>query len=302
MHVTPMGIGGAYLGRTSSGQPDERVALDTVLRGLELGINVVDTSPKYLGGESERLIGLALQEWYRHGGKREDLILSTKTGSRVRPHVFTYDHTMESVEISLDLLQTDYLDVLLVHDPRDIEEVFAPYGALKALQELKAQGTIRAIGLGCRPHAFHQRCIKSGEFDMSLCFGDYNLARQSAAEGVLAPAEAHGVGVYNATVNMAGLLSGRDPLDIAAERGMHGNWAWGRSDETLQRAHAIWQWAQARGIGMLALNLQYCMRDPRVASTLIGFSRPSRVDEDVAACMESIDEDVWRELHDEFGL
>jgi D-threo-aldose 1-dehydrogenase len=209
---------------------------------------------------------------------------------------------MESVQTSLELLQTDYFDILLVHDPRDIEEVFAPDGALKALKELKAQGTIRAIGLGCRPHAFHQRCIKSGEFDMSLCFGDYNLARQSAAEGVLAPAAAHGVGVYNATVNLAGLLSGRDPLQMAAERGRRGSWAWARSDETLQRAHAIWQWAQARGIGMLALNLQYCMRDPRIASTLIGFSRPGRVDEDVAACLEPIDENVWRELHDEFGL
>jgi aryl-alcohol dehydrogenase-like predicted oxidoreductase len=299
--VTPIGIGGAYLGHTADGQPDERVAIDTVLRGLELGLNVIDTSPKYLGGESERLIGLALQEWYARGGKREDLILSTKTGSRVHPHVFTYDHTMESVATSLELLQTDYFDVLLVHDPQDIEPVFAPDGALAALKALKAQGTIRAIGLGCRPHAFHQRCIESGEFDVSLTFGDYNLARQSAAEGVLAPAAAHDVGVYNATVNMGGLLSGRDPLQVIAERGGRG-WARGRPDETVQRAHAVWQWAQARGIGMLALNLQYCMREPRVASTLIGFSRPSRVDEDVAACLEPIGDEVWQELYEEFGL
>jgi len=302
MYVTPIGIGGAYLGYTNEGPPDERVALDTVLRGLELGINLIDTSPKYLGGESERLVGLALQEWYRRGGRREDLILSTKTGSRVHPHVFTYDHTMESVAISLELLQTDYLDVLLVHDPHDIEEVFAPDGALAALQELKARGTTRAIGLGCRPHAFHRRCIESGAFDVSLCFGDYNLARQSAAEGVLAPAAAHGVGVWNATANLAGLLSGRDPLQVAAERGRGGSWAWGRSDETLLRAHDIWQWARARGIDMLALNLQYCIREPRVASTLIGFSRPGRVDEDVAACMEPIGEETWQELHEEFGL
>ena len=300
--VTPIGIGGAYLGHTKDGPPDERVAIDTILRGLELGINVIDTSPKYLGGESERLVGLALQEWAARGGKREDLILSTKTGSRVHPHVFTYDHTMESVEISLKLLQTDYLDILLVHDPRDIGEVFAVDGALKALRELKAQGTIRAIGLGCRPHAFHQRCIESGAFDMSLTFGDYNLVRQSAAKGVLAPAAARDVGVYNATVNMGGLLSGRNPLQLVAERGASWRWSWDRSKEALQQAHEVWQWAQARKVGMLALNLQYSMRNPRIASTLIGFSRPSRVDEDVAACREPIGEEVWEELHEEFGL
>jgi D-threo-aldose 1-dehydrogenase len=101
---------------------------------------------------------------------------------------------------------------------------------------------------------------------------------------------------------MGGLLSGRDPLELVAERGEQWRWSWNRSRETVERAHAIWQWAHDRGIGMLALNLQYCMRDPRVASTLIGFSRPSRVDEDVAACLEPIGEEVWQELHEEFGL
>jgi aryl-alcohol dehydrogenase-like predicted oxidoreductase len=301
-NVTPLGIGGAYLGHTADGSTDERIAIETVLRGLELGLNVVDTSPKYLGGESERLVGQALQEWFARGAKREDLILSTKTGSRVHPHVFTYSHTMESVAISLELLQTDYLDILLVHDPRDIEQVFVPEGALKALLELKAQGTIRAIGLGCRPHAFHQRCIESGAFDMSLTFGDYNLVRQSAAKGVLAPAAKRDVGVYNATVNMGGLLSGRNPLELVAEHGTSWRWSWDRSKEAVQQAHEIWQWAQEREIGMLALNLQYAMRNSQIASTLIGFSRPSRVDEDIAAYLEPIDEDVWQELHDEFGL
>jgi hypothetical protein len=44
------------------------------------------------------------------------------------------------------------------------------------------------------------------------------------------------------------------------------------------------------------------LREPRIASTLIVFSRPSRVREDVAACLAPIGDDVWRELHDEHGL
>jgi D-threo-aldose 1-dehydrogenase len=137
---------------------------------------------------------------------------------------------------------------------------------------------------------------------MSLTFGDYNLVRQSAAKGVLAPAARRNVGVYNATVNMGGLLSGSDPLQLVAERGTSWRWSWDRSKEAMQQAHEIWQWAQDRKVNMLALNLQFSIRNPHIASTLIGFSRPSRVDEDVAACLEPINEEVWQELYDEFGL
>jgi D-threo-aldose 1-dehydrogenase len=307
LYVTPLGIGGAYLGRTSHGSPDEQTAVETVLRGLELGLNLIDTSPKYLGGESERFVGLALQEWYRRGGKREDLVLSTKVGSRVRPHCYTYEHAMSSIQTSLELLQEDRVDLMLVHDPRDLDPVFAPDGALAALKELKAQGTIGHIGLGCRPHAFHRHCIESGEFEVSLTFGDYNLLRQSAAKGVLEPAAAHDVGVLNATVNLMGLLAGRDPREVARTRTRRGGWRREGEGDPIEYAHRLWAWCGTRGISMLALNLQYSIREPRVAAppvaaTLLGFSRPSRVDEDVAAVLEPIDASIWQELYEEFGL
>ena len=301
MVVTPLGIGGGYLGH-KDGKHDEQVAVATVLRGLELGINLIDTSGAYIGGESERFIGLALEEWYRRGGKREDLLLSTKTGTRRRPYRdYSYDGTMRSVETSLALLKTDYIDILHVHDPRDLEPVLAPDGALAALQDLKAQGTIRAIGLGCRPHAFHRRCIETGHFDVSLTFRDYNLLCQTAAEGVLKPAAAHGTGIFNATVTVNGLLGGGDPLALAAAHG----WSRPKHEQRLdeaQRAHTLWKWCQARGVSLLALNLQYSLREPRIASTLIGFSRPSRVEEDVSASFEPIPDEVWSALRAEFGL
>lgn len=298
--VTPLGIGGAWLGCSREKPFDSEVAVETVLRGLELGINLIDTSGLYIGGESERVIGLALEEWVRRGGKREDLVLSTKTGTRVRPYDYSYGHTMQSVETSLRLLKTDWIDVLLVHDPPDLEPVLAPSGALAALQALKAQGTIRAIGLGCRPHDFHQRCIATGEFDVSLCFGDYHLLSQTAVAGVLEPVAVRDTGVLNGMVTMYGLLGDRDPLQVVAER-----WP-GRVPETMaelaRRAHELWQWCQARDVSLLALNLQYCQREPRIASTLIGFSRPARVEQDVAACFEPIPDAVWQELCETFHV
>jgi aryl-alcohol dehydrogenase-like predicted oxidoreductase len=302
LQVTPLGIGGAYLGRIRGGPPDERTAVETVLRGLELGLNLIDTSPKYLGGVSERFVGLALQEWYARGGAREDLVLSTKVGSRVRPHCYTYDHAMSSIETSLELLQEDSVDLMLVHDPQDLDPVFAPDGALAALLELQAQGVIGHIGLGCRPHAFHRRCHESGAFEVSLTFGDYNLLRQSAAEGVLASAAAHDVGVLNATVNLLGLLAGRDPREVARAHAGRRAWSWDGEGDPVAFAHRLWAWCGARGVSMLALNLQYSMRQSKIASTLIGFSRPSRVDEDLAAAQEPIDDGVWNALHEEFGL
>lgn len=296
--VTPLGIGGAYLGRVDNGI-DEELGAETVLRGLELGINLIDTSPMYMGGVSERIVGAALREWARRGGLRKDIVLETKTGTRDRAHDYSYDHTMYSVDTSLKALQTDYVDIMLVHDPEDMAPILAEGGALDALVQLKEQGVIHHIGLGARPHAFHRRMMETGLGEVSLTFRDYNLLDQSAVEGVIEPAMAHGVGVFNAMITILGLLSDREPLAIARERG------WPESDrrhDEARRAQTLWTWAEAHGVSLLVLNIQYCLRDRRVASTLLGFSRSARVDQNVAACFEPIPDEVWDALHQDFGL
>ena len=87
-----------------------------VRRAIELGWNYLDTSPLY--GESERRLGLALQ-----GGWREKIFLQTKTGTHPK---YRYDYsakaTQWSVENSLKLMKTEYLDAVLIHDPSDIED------------------------------------------------------------------------------------------------------------------------------------------------------------------------------------
>lgn len=317
MAVTPLGIGGGYLG-IRDGKLDERIGVETVLRGLELGLNLIDSSGAYIGGKSERMIGLALLEWYQRGGRREDLILSTKTGTRKKEaRDYTYAGTVSSVQTSLDLLQTDYIDILHVHDPLDLDPIFVPDGALAALKDMKAKGIIRAIGLGCRQHAFHQRCINSGEFDVSLTFHDYNLAVQTADEGVIQPATEKGMGILNATVTLNGLLTDGDPIarwqrwdqqwkerlaQMSPDRAESARVHRAQAKEQAEKAAQLWQWCQARKISLLALNLQFCLRDPRIASTLIGFTRPARVEEDIAACWVPVPEETWDELYETFDL
>jgi D-threo-aldose 1-dehydrogenase len=277
--VTALGIGSAWLGHKDGGHSRE-VGVQTVLAGLESGINLIDTSDNYIHGRSEGLVGEALEHWLGQGHGREDLILSTKLSQHPgNPDAFSYDGTMRGVEHSLQELRTDFLDIFLVHDPQSLDPVLAADGCICALRQLKEQGTIRAIGLGCRPHEDHRRCIATGEFDVSLTFHDYSLMGTSAAAGVLQHAVKQNVGVFNASINSS---VGRQ--------------------ENAARAAEMSDWCRQRGVDLDTLNLHFCLRERRFASILIGFSRPARVEQNVQAYAEVIDESIWEELKRDFGV
>ena len=293
LRVTPIGLGGAWLGLTGNGYDDD-IATDAVHRALNAGINLIDTSPLY--GESERRIGAALQNWYGPGRQRSDFILSTKTGTRTRPYEYSGDATLRSIDESLRLLKTDYLDIVHIHDPSDLAPVLAPGGALETLQKLKEQKIIRAIGLGVRSHAFHQRLIETGALDVSLTYRDFNLVDQSAASGVLTHAAERHVGVLNAMVVIGGLLGGDDPIEVARQSGTPGKSVYKHDDREVRRARQCWEFANAHGINLLALNLQFCMREERISSTLLGVASSRELDQDLMAIQEPISAEIWDEL------
>lgn len=294
MHVTRLGLGGAWLGySTDRRHQDIDQGAATVVHALELGINLIDTSPLY--GRSEEIIGQGLREWYRRGGKRSDFMISSKTGTRTRPKDYSGTATLKSIEESLKALGTDYIDIMLVHDPETLDPVFAPGGALDVLRQLKTQGVIRAIGLGVRSHAFHQKCIESGLFEVSLTFGDCNLLNQSAKQDILPLAETHHVGVLNAMVVEYGLLGGRDPFQVASEHK--------HIDQVkVNRAHDLWAWAQTQNVDLLSLALQYASRDSRVTSILVGASSQQEIEQDVIAFSQALPPTVWDSLADRFAL
>lgn len=271
--VTVLGIGGAWLGN-QAGHYNEEQGIETVLTALESGINLVDTSDNYINGRSEEIVGRALTQWWNQGNRRDDLILSSKVSiSEINPEAFSYDGTMRGIECSLQKLRTDYLDIYLAHDPTDISLVLDDEGCLRALRKLKEQRVIRAIGLGCRSHQFHRECIQTGEFDVSLTFGDYNLVDTSAFAGVLESATKQKVGVFNASINR-GLTTAKNT----------------------ERTRELKNWCQRSGVDISALNLHFCIRQRLFASTLIGFSRPERVEQNLEAYKNPFDEGVWRNL------
>jgi hypothetical protein len=129
-------------GQAAIEKPDnEAVAVPILERALDLGVNYIDTSARY-GGEdarwSERYIGQVLKR------RRREVFLATKTHDRTR------DGALRHLERSLQLLQTDHVDLWQIHNlarMEQVEQIFAPGGAIEALQQARDQKVVRHLGI-----------------------------------------------------------------------------------------------------------------------------------------------------------
>ena len=279
LEVTCLGMGGAGFG---SGNVTDDEAVAAVHRAIDLGINYLDTAPLY--GESERRVGLALAN-----GWREKIYLATKTGTHPEWRGdFSGAGTRRSVENSLRLLGTDYLDVCLVHDPDSMDPVVAKGGALDELQKMREEGLLKFIGLGVRQHEFHKIAIETGVVDVILTYLDYTLLSQTANDWLLPLAAENDIGIINGSPIAMGLLSGVEP-DVSAER-MH----LGTSDA--EKAHRLWQWATDNNLNLLNFAIQFCFRQPRIAMSLTGSKNATEVEQNFAAATTPVPDDVWEKL------
>jgi D-threo-aldose 1-dehydrogenase len=292
--VSALGVGG-WLGRLEEPHftraDRERVAVDTVRRAVELGVTYFDTSPAYgPDGEAERHLGLGLKAL--SPAERRSLRISTKTGTHPqRRHRYDADSTRWTVDQSLATLFSDRIDVLFIHDPRDdadVDAAFASGGALDALEALKREGVIGAIGLGVRTHRFLRRAIESGRFDVILTPYDYTLLRTSASP-VIDLAAARDVGVVNGSPYGAGLLAGVDPDESARRRTP-------LSPEDLDRARRLWRWCRDRSLDLGALAVQYSLRNEQIAATLVGPRTVEEVEANVRHVTTPVPAIVWSEL------
>ena len=147
MPTRPLGRTGHQVGLFSLGGQgiieqanvaDEAIAV--VHRALEVGVNYIDTAPRYTAGarESETNIGRALQ------GQRDKVFLATKTHDRTR------DGSLKLLDESLELLQTDHVDLWQLHNIQrheEIERIFDSDGALQALLQARDDGRARFLGI-----------------------------------------------------------------------------------------------------------------------------------------------------------
>ena len=163
--VSMIGIGCGHWGHENVSVEDVGSLFD---RALEAGINYFDTAPNYADGISEKRLGEAMK------GRRDKVFLVSKTESA------TYEGTWELLEQSLDNLQTDYLDLLHLHNIGreerfpNLDEAFGKKGAMGALREARKKGKIRYIGASGHlyPSRFHY-AIDSGEIDVFMTAVNY---------------------------------------------------------------------------------------------------------------------------------
>ncbi len=138
------------------GRDDDAVAI--INRAIDLGVNYLDTAPRY--GPSEIYLGSVLKT------RRKEVFLASKTHDR------TYDGSMRLLEKSLKRLQTDHLDLWQLHNVRtqdDIDFIFAREGAIHALEKAREQGAVRYLGItGHRDPIVLRNGIERYPFDTIL--------------------------------------------------------------------------------------------------------------------------------------
>lgn len=290
--VSALGLGGAGFGGNTYGAVTDEEAVETIHAAVAGGITYIDTSPLY--GESERRLGLALRDI-----PRGQVVISTKTGTHPRWRGdYSASATYRSVENSLRMLGTEYIDLLLVHDPQDLVCALGKAGAFEALEELRRQGVIRAIGLGVRSHALHEEAIRSGRIDVVMTYLDYTLIRTTAADTILPLAAKHGMGVINGSPLAMGLLSGVDPETYAREVL---TWAGGDLLHEVETARRLWRWAQDERIDLLALALQFSLRQPGIGTTIVGAKTAAEILRNVDAVQQWIAPEVWARVEQRTG-
>ncbi|WP_024519764.1 aldo/keto reductase [Bradyrhizobium sp. Tv2a-2] len=311
LQVSVLGFGTAPLGDLFL-QLDDRIAITTVERAFELGINLLDTSPLYGHGLAEHRCGTAIRRV-----PRDQIVLCTKVGRWMdplhgagdhsgfvggQPHRavvdYSYDGTMRSVEQSLLRLGTDRLDLLLIHDVdiwthgRDaIEDRFreAMAGAYVALDRLRSEGVVAGIGVGVNEAEMCVRFAQTGSFDVMLLAGRYSLLEQPALKEFLPLAQHRGIGVLLGGVFNSGILA------TGAVSGAKYNYRDAPPD-ILAKVVQIERVCAAHGVPLPTAALHFALGHPAVASVVLGAQSPQEVERNVAALATDVPAALWADL------
>ncbi|MBV1930803.1 MAG: aldo/keto reductase [Porticoccaceae bacterium] len=208
MEVSILGLGTVKLGRNEAVKypqgfalPDDKQASDLLALARERGINLIDTAPAY--GTSEERLGHLLR------GQRQDWLICTKVGEDFVEGISSYDfspeHVRFSIERSLQRLNTEVLDIVLVHSDGNDVDIIKHLGTLDALAELKRQGKLRAFGMSTK--TVEGGLLAAQQSDVVML--TWNLQHQEEVP-VIDYCQEHGVGVLIKKALASGHLAGAE--------------------------------------------------------------------------------------------
>ena len=222
--ISRIGLGTWSIGGGSAwgGDHDRQIVIDTIRQAPKLGVNLIDTAPAYNFGNSEKILGQALEEM-----NRQDLIIITKCGitwdQKIRGDLFNKVNGIQlyknlnsvsiqkEIESSLDRLGTDYIDVYMTHwQSTEESEYFVPIQqTMDVLNELKSQGKIKAIGAANVDIHHIEEYLKWGQLD--IIQAKYSILDRSIEKDIIPCCRENGITVQAYSPLEMGLLSGTLP-------------------------------------------------------------------------------------------
>ncbi len=251
-------VGGAGWGAAG----DQRERATAIRHAVERGVTFFDTAPSYGAGESERLLGRALK------ADRARVAIATKVGPRDDPRA--------SLEGSLRRLDSDYVDLVQLHEPLERWE-----WRLEKLHTLQVEGKALALGLCNATHLQLERALTIAP--LATYQAAYNLFDRDVEERTLPLCRERGLAFLAYRPLAAGLLTGKYAAPPQFADGDHRRqiyWFKGKEFErrrdVIERLRPI---AQREGISLIALALGWLRSQPGVSMILVGARSRAQVNE-----------------------
>ena len=272
-------------GASSLGAEFRRVTVEEALASvhvaLDLGMNLIDTSPFFGRGMSEVLLGIALKEV-----PRDSYTLCTKLGRYDLGHFdFSAKRVVESVDVSLHRLGTDHLDIILCHDIEFVPMDKIVDETLPALEKIRDAGKVRFIGFSGYPQKIFRFICDQANVDCVLNYNQYTLQNTRFADETVPWLVERGIGVMNAGPFSARLLTDATlPVWLKEPESVK---------EAARRAAAA---CRARGTPIAKLALQFSLENPLIATTIAGSANPANIRDWATWAAEPIDRELLAEV------
>jgi D-threo-aldose 1-dehydrogenase len=292
------GLGTAPLGGLFEAVSDE-TAHETLELAWEEGIRFFDTAPLYGLGLSERRLGRFFAD-----KPRDDFVVASKVGRLLRADAppdpdqshwagtpplnpvwdFSHDGVLRSIDESLERLGLDRIDIVHIHDPDDhYEEALA--GAYPALDRLRTEGVIRAVGAGMNQVEMLVDFVREARFDCFLVAGRYTLLDRAALPELLPLCVERDIAVIAGGVFNSGILAGGTSFDYRPA-----------PPELLERAAGLEAVCARYDVPLAAAALQFPLRHPAVASVLLGPRSRAQLAQSLDLLDVQIPVELWAEL------
>ncbi|HVY21517.1 MAG TPA: aldo/keto reductase [Bauldia sp.] len=306
VEVSTMGLGTASLGGNMLAVSDA-MGREIVDLAMDSGITYLDTAPYYGYGKSERATGDGIRE-------RKNWVLSTKIGRLLKPRFgpvatgenwksplpfqpvydYSYDATMRSYEDSLQRLGLNHIDIVYVHDI-DVGLGGADYarpafakaikGAYKALDELRRNGDIKAIGLGVNIVRPIVDAMGYGQWDVFLLAGRYTLLEQAPLTTLFPKVEKMGASIVVGGPFNSGILAGGKTFNYAKA-----------PKDVVARVKKIAAVCADHNVPLPAAALQFPVANPLVASIIPGPRSPGELRQIFDYWQTKIPPALWSDL------